>query len=418
MHHFFESTFSLFKIHHSPYDFICFTKPKSLTLYYKDYSLDFLTGKKSPLTLDDIDKKISQIQMNGHLSNPCVVHLSYEWGYYYQDLHELIPHEAPLAIIIFYEKYQFLHFSDLFKQGERFLQTVSLKKHSGVDFSHYKRTFQDGYEHLLNGDFYQFNLTYPSYYKISSQVNPWGLILNLWKKTNHRSAYAHATYIKNFNFLLLSNSPECLFHVKKEKKHFLISSSPIKGSMKLERFYELEKKWKELCGCRKNEGELFMITDLIRNDLNRIEKPIAQIVEKKAPLLVPGILHQYSKVEVKVSKNIKLNQILKALFPGGSVTGAPKKNTMHILSHLEKTARGFYTGSTILLHGNLISSSINIRTAIVDFKKELMTYAAGGGITLKSQVEEEFIEMELKEKSFIKLIGLGARSNNQAYISL
>ena len=94
------------------------------------------------------------------------------------------------------------------------------------------------------------------------------------------------------------------------------------------------------------------------------------------------------------------------MFPGGSITGAPKKRVMSILHKLEKKPRGFYCGSTLLLTPKKAQASINIRSAIFDLKTQELSYKAGGGITLLSTAQNEFLEMTYKRDSFIKLLTL------------
>ena len=178
-----------------------------------------------------------------------------------------------------------------------------------------------------------------------------------------------------------------------------IWSMPIKGTVQVK-----ENNWKEawewLKKCPKNSAELLMITDLLANDLSSLEQPHAKIITPKAPLKVPGLLHQYSLVSANCSYNVSLGKIIKGLFPGGSVTGAPKKRSMEIISKLEKRNRIHYCGSTILIHDQILAASINIRSAIINPLSHQLLYQAGGGITLKSQLNSEYHEMIFKVKSF------------------
>ena len=204
--------------------------------------------------------------------------------------------------------------------------------------------------------------------------------------------------------MYLSNSPECLFQIKKHSKHFKLWSMPIKGTMPLDSFSQFSKTWEKLTNCKKNEAELFMITDLLRNDLSAIDLPRSRVVKLKAPLIVPGILHQYSLIAVDLGYHINLNDIIKSLFPGGSIMGPPKKKVGNILYELENYTRGLYCGSTIVLYKSILASSINIRSAEVNLKNQTLSYKAGGGITLQSSAQVEFKEMQLKVDSFIDLI--------------
>lgn len=147
-----------------------------------------------------------------------------------------------------------------------------------------------------------------------------------------------------------------------------------------------------------------MITDLLRNDLNRLDRPQARVLKKRAALEVPGLLHQYSLLSVKLTKKVSLLHALQCLFPGGSVTGAPKKRVMQIIQDVEHGKRGVYCGSTLLCYGDRKVASINIRTAEIDLSERLWRYGAGGGITLGSNPVHEFQEMEAKVASFLTLI--------------
>jgi len=95
---------------------------------------------------------------------------------------------------------------------------------------------------------------------------------------------------------------------------------------------------------------------------------------------------------------------MKALFPGGSITGAPKKRVMEIIKAVECFERGIYCGSTLLCIGDKKIASINIRTASIQIENRVWRYGAGGGVTLLSRPVDEFKEMEAKVESFLKLL--------------
>ena len=166
----------------------------------------------------------------------------------------------------------------------------------------------------------------------------------------------------------------------------------------------MAKAWEELVHSSKNEAELFMITDLMRNDLTKLSGSISKVIAKKKALNVPGLVHQFSVVESKLKEQTNLNDIVESIFPGGSITGAPKKNVMRLIYEIEKYDRGFYCGSTILLHKGKCTASINIRSAEVDFIQDEIKYGAGGGVTLLSQAREEYDEALAKLKSFLLLL--------------
>ena len=146
-----------------------------------------------------------------------------------------------------------------------------------------------------------------------------------------------------------------------------------------------------------------MITDLMRNDLTKITLNPARVVSRSLPLIVPGVVHQYSRIRAQVDEKTTLKRILKCLFPGGSISGAPKSRVLDLITKIESGPRGFYCGSTILLHQGKLSASINIRSAEVNHSTSEVSYGSGGGITLRSKAEEEFDEIYAKLNSFVLL---------------
>ena len=150
------------------------------------------------------------------------------------------------------------------------------------------------------------------------------MLARLWTDPQNIGAYAHATYFPSLKKSFVGQSPECLFKVQKDGKDFILQTMPIKGSLKLQYGDSINSKWQELTSNKKDEGELFMIIDLLKNDLNRIELPLAQVLRKKAPLVVPGILHQYALIEIALSRKVMLDKIIKSLFSRGQHHGGPK----------------------------------------------------------------------------------------------
>ncbi len=356
--------------------------------FYRHYCIDLITGERTELTIELWLLSLEELLMSETESNLRIIHLFYELGPLLLSLEES-DEETLLAIDISYS---------IQKQcsGQAF-SAIHLDLVSQPIFSNYKKAFDLGYQELLKGNCYQFNLTFPYVYKFSENLKAEDFIFTLWKERKNRGAYASATYIPYFDKLFLSNSPECLFQYDKG----VLGTMPIKGTMPLAEGKDWKQLWRILCQDKKNQAELYMICDLLRNDLSSIELPLAHVVKKKSPLLVPGLLHQCSKIVVPLSEKVTLGSVIKKMFPGGSVTGAPKKRAVAILKGLESRQRNFYCGSTLLLHKNLKAASINIRSSEIDFLKCELRYQAGGGVTLLSKPQEEFEEMTYKHNSFI-----------------
>lgn len=367
-------------------------RPLSAYIYYRNERLDLLTGFPESYPIAEFSKKLQKIKLQDKVKNPLVFHFYYEYGLVEQGLDYLVDETKPLVVEIEYPK-----FTKITPRRSR-LKELPLKTLERPSWSEYKIAFQKIQDELLEGNCYQVNLTFPFDFMTEDMLDPRDLADYFFARKN-LGAYAHATYLGEE--LLLSNSPECLFQYRNQE----IFSMPIKGTIR-RNGKDTAKLWQQILNDKKEEGELLMITDLLKNDLNRLDTPTAQVLKLRAPLLVPGLLHQYSLITLKFKNEISLHATMKALFPGGSITGAPKKRVMGIIGNLERYHRGIYCGSTLLCLGNKKAASINIRTAVINIEERIWRYGAGGGITLLSKPVDEFKEMEDKVSSFLKLLGI------------
>ncbi|MGZ3787044.1 MAG: chorismate-binding protein [Bacteriovorax sp.] len=385
---------SLFSIIPYKGDLLKLENPVRARAYYRSCVIDLISGEKSDFNFGDWifelqEKKISTVEENSR-----VIHLFYELGHLIENEPHLLNEETLLAIDC--------EFSSFKKISARPGKKIRLRPVFFPDRDVYRAAFYKGYDELLKGNCYQFNLTYPFVYSLDETYAPMDFISSLWRNERLRGAFGSATYVPHFKKLFLSNSPECLFQIKNKT----LSTMPIKGTMKLDDSKNWKSLWKVLARDKKSQAELFMISDLLRNDLSRIEKPNARIVRKKYPKLVPGLLHQYSQIDVTLGEDVSLWRIIEKIFPGGSITGAPKRRAMKLIHQLEKRERGFYCGSSIILFKKMKSASINIRSSVIDFEEATLLYQAGGGITLLSDVEEEYREMTYKHDSFLNTLTL------------
>ncbi|HQJ60395.1 MAG TPA: chorismate-binding protein, partial [bacterium] len=158
----------------------------------------------------------------------------------------------------------------------------------------------------------------------------------------------------------------------------------------------------ELAQSRKDFAELAMIVDLIRNDIGKVANPGTVKVEKHAELFeFPTLFHLVSTVSGEIEKE-KAIELFKSLFPGGSITGAPKISAMKIISELEEYKRNIYTGAIGFtgLGGNAV---FNIPIRTVQRVGNVLIYSTGGGITFKSDPEKEFEETLVKTKAFLNI---------------
>jgi para-aminobenzoate synthetase component 1 len=198
---------------------------------------------------------------------------------------------------------------------------------------------------------------------------------------------------------IISISPECFFLLKNNK----VLSFPVKGTIKRGLTQLEDKKLRQqLTTSEKDRAELAMIVDLIRNDIGKIAKPNSVMVKQHASLeTFQTLYHLYSVIEGEIDLN-KKTELFLSMFPGGSITGAPKIRAMEIISELEEYKREIYTGSIGLIG---FSKDINLNIAIrtIQKQKNKMVYFTGGGITIASNEDDEFDETILKSKTFFNI---------------
>lgn len=246
-------------------------------------------------------------------------------------------------------------------------------------------------EHIKDGDIFQANITMR--FHVGYEGDMFALYCRLREVTpNPFSAYL------DFDYPLISTSPERFFI----KKGNTISSNPIKGTIKCDA--QSNKSATELMKSSKNNAENVMIVDLVRNDIGRICEQGSVFVPALCQLKrFNQIYHLESIISGNLREDIKTSEIFRALFPGGSITGAPKIEAMNIIEELEFTNRGPYCGTVGFFGSNgYIDTSINIRIVYSDDKN--LYFHDGGGITVSSDAEDEYDELLLKAESIINTI--------------
>jgi anthranilate/para-aminobenzoate synthase component I len=255
----------------------------------------------------------------------------------------------------------------------------------------YENQFEKIIEYIKSGDIYQINYTH----QLTGESTVTGNLL-FWDylKTNPVD-FAVFFGCKAFN--IISLSPERFISITDRQ----ISAYPIKGTIpRGETPDEDRLNKKRLVSSEKEQAELYMITDLLRNDIGEIaEIGSVKVVFKKRVQTLAKIFHTYSKVTGILKQDLTGIEALISMFPGGSITGCPKKRAMEIIDELEDYPRDLYTGSIgyILPNGNL-DFNIAIRTIIQ--KNEQLNLSVGGGITINSTLDSEFEETISKAKSF------------------
>lgn len=246
-------------------------------------------------------------------------------------------------------------------------------------------------DHIREGDVYIANLTQQM--TIETKLPPYAL----FRKIRETNPSPFGGYFNYEEFQIVSASPERFLKINGST----IETKPIKGTRKRGKTKTEDAALRaELERSEKDRSELLMIVDLERNDLNRICVPGSVEVTKHFDIeTYATVFHLVSTVRGQLRPEIRYDDILKAVFPGGSITGAPKIEAMKIIDTLEHSARGLYTGSMgyISFDGDC-DWNIVIRTAV--YQDGAYHIGIGGGITCESDPEAEYEETLQKAKAF------------------
>lgn len=291
-------------------------------------------------------------------------------------------------------------------------------------------------ELIRDGETYQTNLTQQFRAKLPKNLSPQTIFQRLRK--SHPAPFA--SFYKRQKDFVVSISPERFFRVECEESSVesfhlhpnsrLIKTSPIKGTRPRGKNLEDDENLRnELLNSQKDRAENTMIVDLLRNDIGRVCEFGSVEVEKLCDLEEhPSIFHLVSTVSGKLRNEVNYGEIIKALFPCGSITGCPKIRTMQIIDEIETVNRGLSMGAIgfgisgfrfgIKNTENqmlaqlpitnfqlpLIDLSVAIRTMVI--RNDEAIFIVGGGIVIDSVPEDEYEESLVKAKALFKAIGI------------
>lgn len=276
---------------------------------------------------------------------------------------------------------------------------------SNFNRSSYIEAIQTIKERIRSGDTYQTNLTQQLTAVLPENLSPQQLFWRL--RRDHPAPFA--AFLKRHDSSVVSASPERFFKIANDRS---ISTSPIKGTRPRGSTADEDKALRhELLTSEKDRAENTMIVDLLRNDLGRVCEYGSVEVEMLCELEEhPTFFHLVSTVNGKLREKIKISEILRAVFPCGSITGAPKISTMRIIDEIETASRGLSMGAigysirnSRFEIPNCIDLSVAIRTAVI--RDQTMTFNVGGGIVIDSDPESEYDETLTKAKALLAAIG-------------
>ena len=259
-------------------------------------------------------------------------------------------------------------------------------RHSTIARGQYDEALRAIHDWISAGDVYQINFTYRLAFE--SGCRPWRLFTSLC----HRHPVPYAAFVNTGQEQIVSLSPELFFSIR--EKH--ITVKPMKGTA--DRGLTLEddvRRAGELQVSEKNRAENVMIVDLMRNDLGRICSSGSVKTTRLFDVeRFPSVWQMTSTIEGHLREECTPESVIRALFPSGSVTGAPKIRAMQLISALETTPRGVYTGAIGYFAPHQAQFNVAIRTAVLRGAEGLL--GVGGGITYDSSSAEEWKESQSK----------------------
>ena len=273
-------------------------------------------------------------------------------------------------------------------------------RHSSLNYEMPKKHYMDivkrAKEYIAAGDIFQANLSQ----RISAHIGdkkPW----EIYKVLRNINPSPFAAYADFVDYHIVSSSPERLVRVKDN----IIETRPIAGTRPRGRdIGEDELMRAELLLNEKERAEHIMLIDLERNDIGRVSEYSTVVVDE---LMITEdyshVIHIVSNVKGSLKKEMACFDVIKATFPGGTITGVPKVRCMEIIDELEPVLRGPYAGSLgyISFSGNM-DLNIIIRTFVI--KKEFAYVQAGAGIVADSCPEREYYETLKKAEALIKTL--------------
>lgn len=258
-----------------------------------------------------------------------------------------------------------------------------------VDWPDYERAIHAIKDHIAAGHTYQVNYTYRLRAAFDADAREFFLQLA------QRQFNGYAAYLDLGSHVICSASPELFFYLDGD----LVTARPMKGTAPRGRTLAEDRAHRAwLHHSEKNRAENVMIVDMIRNDLGRI----ARIGSVDVPALFtveryPTVLQMTSTVTARTTASFV--EIMAALFPCASITGAPKVRTMQIIAGLETTPRGVYTGAIGYLAPDRIAQfNVAIRTVTIERATGQAEYGVGGGIVWDSDAADEWRECEIKTR--------------------
>lgn len=267
--------------------------------------------------------------------------------------------------------------------------------------SRYLKEVAEVIEEIRAGRFYQLNLL--RYWEHHGTI-----ARSSWAARARRWGGPFSAYLGLPELSLVSLSPERFFRCEARGGDIFMQTEPIKGTRPVVAKPEANAAAREeLAHSPKDRAELSMIVDLMRNDLHRVSCPgSVKVLDPGSVHSFPNVHHLIARIEGRLRAELDWGSLLSALCPGGSITGAPKREVMLAIAEREQRARGYFMGKLLYAdaYSGHVDSSILIRTAVAR-APEHWEFAAGSGIVVHSQPAEELAEVLAKAQVVLGELG-------------
>jgi para-aminobenzoate synthetase component 1 len=253
-------------------------------------------------------------------------------------------------------------------------------------------------QHILRGDCYEVNFC-QEFYSDNTVIDP----LQVYRSLSRESPNPFACYYRLNDKYLLCASPE-RFLCKVENR---LISQPVKGTIGRGKDAGTDVLNKTaLMQSAKDRSENIMVVDLVRNDLSRVcAEGSVQVEELMGIYAFPQVYQMISTVSGEVEKEKRIADLLRATFPMGSMTGAPKKRVMQLIEQYEQTRRGLFSGAVgYISPGKDMDFNVVIRSILYNEANRYLSFQTGSAITYYSRAEDEYEECLLKAEAIKKVL--------------
>jgi para-aminobenzoate synthetase component 1 len=346
-------------------------------------------------------------------------HLSYDLKNEIEDLSSANPDPIGFPSLFFFEPKVLIRFDqhncyietkdssasrvrDEIFSTEVFVPTLAedILMHSRFTREEYISTIKKLQQHILRGDCYEINFC-QEFFTEEKNIDP----LSLYKRLAKISPNPFSALYRLDDRWLICASPERFL----KKQGMEILSQPIKGTSKRvpANAMEDQRSLQQLGESSKDRAENVMIVDLVRNDLSKVcEDGSVQVNELFGLYSFPQVHQMISTISGQLKKNTQLEDILRATFPMGSMTGAPKKRVMQLIEQYEKTKRGIFSGAVgYISPAGDFDFNVVIRSLLYNRQQAYLSYLVGSAITHYSDPQEEWEECRIKAEAMRRVLG-------------